>query len=623
MKTKEIYSLRKSKTGTHSVLLGKFGITFATTMAIMTAGGVVHANQVSVTPTAPATTQVAPSATTTQATTTNSSVPTSVPTGTTQPTAEKTINGAQDTVKGDVTSSTDAGVVVKEDATQDVTLNESNVVSETNKVLTDLNKQDQAVKDATATQEANTKAYTVSKTARDTAVSQGQSDLSQSTTTVKNQIAIAEKNKIDVATSTTNLTPHYISTAGLTGQALTDAMTKNIALYNKAIKDGIAMMDASSAQMKKQITDYLNAMAKYQAGVSTNTGLQWQKGVMLEAGDGATKQTGTENVVDFGDGTIKTAGIYATQGQNLDQNTDANFDNIFKINGTGSIWVRNTTNGDVKLTFSEINSPYNTGTYVDIWGDDKGGIAWSVFALYNGGANGGVGEDGSPNGSGIAGRILNYVYSYKATAETTKGVSVVTFNDIDNKQTVKMSGLDGAKVTKGKNITQTGNDFVAGAGDVSQGSVGNLGSNGVKWNFSSAEKRNFTFVHSTDGKNTSIVGGIFGSASDVPAKPVAPKLTAKLAVLTVPVAPEAPKPVEVTVHYYNIKTTPVDTPKPKTPMQYTPTAATQVAASSVLGLPHTGDETENTVVQMAMGLLLVSFAGFSVIKTNKNQEKLL
>lgn len=623
METKEIYSFRKFKTGTHSALLGKFGITFATSVALMYAGGVAHAEQVTGTSIVPTTTQVVPSSTKGPTTTKNSSVPTSVPEGTTQSTAEKTINSAQDSVKSDVRTATDTGVKVTTGPLTDVTLNESNVVSESNRVLTDLNKQDQAVKDATATQQANTKAYTDAKTSRDTAVSQGQSDISHSTQDVKDQIVIAEKNKLDVTTTTTNLTPKYVDTKGLTGPALTDAMTKNIALYNKAVKDGIAMMDTSSAQIKKQITDYLNAMAKFQAGVSTNTGLQWQNGVVLEAGDGVTKQTGTENVVDFGDGTIKTASIYATQGQNLDQNTDANFDNIFKINGTGSIWVRNTTNGDVKLTFSEINSPYNTGTYVDIWGDDKGGIAWSVFALYNGGANGGVGEDGSPNGSGIAGRILNYVYSYKATAETTKGVSVVTFNDIDNKQTVKMSGLDSAKVTKGKNITQTGNDFVAGTGDVSQGSVGNLGSNGVKWNFSSAEKRNFTFVHSTDGKNTSIVGGIFGSASDVPVKPVASKLTAKLAIVTVPVAPEAPKPVEVTVHYYNIKTIPVVTPKPKTPTQYTPTAATQVAASSVLGLPHTGDKTENTVVQMAMGLLLVSFAGFSVIKTNKNQEKLL
>lgn len=620
METKEFYSIRKFKTGTNSALLTKLGITFATSVALMYAGGVAHAEQVTGTSIVPTTTQVVPSSTKGPTTTKNSSVPTSVPEGTTQSTAEKTINSAQDSVKSDVRTATDTGVKVTTGPLTDVTLNESNVVSESNRVLTDLNKQDQAVKDATGTQQANTKAYTDAKTSRDTAVSQGQSDISHSTQDVKDQIAIAEKNKLDVTTTTTNLTPKYVDTKGLTGPALTDAMTKNIALYNKAVKDGIAMMDTSSAQIKKQITDYLNAMAKFQAGVSTNTGLQWQNGVVLEAGDGVTKQTGTENVVDFGDGTIKTASIYATQGQNLDQNTDANFDNIFKINGTGSIWVRNTTNGDVKLTFSEINSPYNTGTYVDIWGDDKGGIAWSVFALYNGG----VGEDGSPNGSGIAGRILNYVYSYKATAETTKGISVVTFNDIDNQQTVSMSGLDGAKISKGINITQNGNNFVAGAGDVSQGSSGDLGTNGVKWQFTSADTRSFSFVHKTDGaKNTSIVGGIFGAASDVPVKPVATKLTAKLAVVTAPVAPEAPKPVEVTVHYYNVKTTPMVTPTPKTPTQYVPTAATQVAASSVIGLPHTGDETENTVVQMAIGLSLVSFAGLSVINTNKKKEKLL
>ncbi len=371
---------------------------------------------------------------------------------------------------------------------------------------------------------------------------------------VDDQVAVAKKNGIEVTTDTKDLTPKYVDTKGLTGSALTTAMAKNIALYNQAVKSGVGIMDASTAQMKKQIADYLLALSNYQKGVSSNTGLQWQNGVVLEAGSGATKQKGNENVVDFGDGTIKTAGMYATQGNNLDQNTDANFDNIFKIDGTGSILVKNTTNGDVKLTFSEINSPYNTGTYVAIWGDDKGGIAWSVFALYNGSGQGGAGEGAggnastsgrilnyvksykatADNGSGqggagegaggnasTSGRILNYVKSYKATADTTKGVSVVTFNDIDNQQTVKMSGLNGAKITTGKNISQTGNDFVAGSGDVSQGSAGELGSNGIKWNFSSADTREFSFTHSTAGKNTSIVGGIFGSASNVPQKPVA------------------------------------------------------------------------------------------------------
>ncbi|MSU87142.1 signal peptide protein [Streptococcus dysgalactiae subsp. dysgalactiae] len=605
MESKQIFSIRKFTTGTHSALLGKFGVTLATSVALMTAGGVVHAEEVTATPTAPTTTQVAPA-------TTQTSIPTSVPAGTTQDQAKTTIEGAQDTLKGDVTSATDSGVKVTTGATTDVTLNDSNAVSETNKVLIDLANQDKAVADAKAKQEANTKAYTEAKTTRDTAVSEGQSALSHSTQAVDDQVAIAKNNNLSVTTDTKDLTPQYVSTKGLTGQALTDAMAKNIALYNQAVKSGVGIMDASSADMKKQITAYLDAMAKHKAGISTNTGLQWQNAVTLEAGSGATKMSGTENVVDFGDQTIKTAGMYATQGNNLDQNKDANFNNIFKINGTGSILVKNTTNGDVKLTFSDITTTgVNTGTYVAIWGDDKGGIAWSVFALYNGAGQGGAGKGAGGNASN-SGRILNYVTTYKAQAETTKGVSVVTFNDIDNQQTVKMTGLDGAKIVTGKNITQTSNTFVAGAGDVSQGSAGDLGSNGIKWSFDSAETRNFTFTHSTAGKNTSIVGGIFGSASDIPKEPVAPKLTAHKATVEAPVAPEVPKAQEVSVHYYNVKTTP-------TPTEYKPNPKTPVATASV-GLPTTGDKAEGSVIQTVLGALMVSFVGFTAMKSRKEEK---
>ncbi|OHX26503.1 signal peptide protein [Streptococcus iniae] len=616
MESKEIFSIRKFKTGTHSALLGKFGVTLATSVALMTAGGVVHAEQVTGTTTAPTTSQVAP-----VTATTSTKIPTSVPTGTTQEQAKTTIDGAQDTLKDNVAGAEKAGVEVTTGATTDVTLNDSNVVDKTNEVLTDLSNQDKAVAEAKAKQEANQKAYTEAKTDRDTAVSEGQSDLSHAEQGVDDQVAVAKKNGIEVTTDTKDLTPKYIDTKGLTGSALTTAMAKNIALYNQAVKSGVGIMDTSTAQMKKQIADYLLALSNYQKGVSSNTGLQWQNGVVLEAGSGATKQKGNENVVDFGDGTIKTAGMYATQGNNLDQNTDANFDNIFKIDGTGTIWVKNTTNGDVKLTFSEINSPYNTGTYVAIWGDDKGGIAWSVFALYNGAGQGGAGEGAGGNAS-TSGRILNYVKSYKATAETTKGVSVVTFNDIDNQQTVKMSGLDGAKITTGKNISQTGNDFEAGSGDVSQGSAGELGSNGIKWNFSSADTREFSFTHSTAGKNTSIVGGIFGSASNVPQKPVAPKLTAHKATVTAPIAPTAPVNQKVTVHYYKVTTTPTpEKPqKPQKPTTYKPvTPQTPVAQSSV-GLPTTGDKAEGSIVQMALGALMVSFVGFTALKGRKKGE---
>lgn len=614
MESKEKFSIRKFKTGTHSALLGKFGVTLATTIALATAGGVVHAEQVTGTPTAPTTSQVAPATTTTP----TAEIPTSVSAGTTQATAEKTINSAQDTLEDNVASAEKSGVEVTTGETTDVTLNDGNVVDKSNEVLTDLSNQDKAVAEAKAKQEANQKAYTDAKTSRDTAVSEGQSDLSHSEQGVDDQVAVAKKNGIEVTTDTKDLTPKYVDTKGLTGSDLTTAMAKNIALYNQSVKDGVGIMDASTAQMKKQIADYLLALSNYQKGVSSNTGLQWQNGVVLEAGSGATKQKGNENVVDFGDGTIKTAGMYATQSNNLDQNTDANFDNIFKIDGTGTIWVKNTTNGDVKLTFSEINSPYNTGTYVAIWGDDKGGIAWSVFALYNGSGQGGAGEGAGGNAS-TSGRILNYVKSYKATAETTKGVSVVTFNDIDNQQTVKMSGLDGAKTTTGKNISQTGNDFEAGSGDVSQGSAGELGSNGIKWNFSSADTREFTFTHSTSGKNTSIVGGIFGSASNVPQKPVAPKLSAHKATVTAPIAPTAPANEKVSVHYYKVVTTPTPV-KPTGYKPSTPTPQTPVAQASI-GLPDTGDKQEGFAIVTALGLLSVVFAGFTSLKSLKKEEK--
>ncbi|WP_343233275.1 signal peptide protein [Streptococcus dysgalactiae] len=573
----------------------------------------MHAEQVTGTNTAPTTTQVAPATSTPTA-----EIPTSVPAGTSQPVAEKTINSAQDTLKDNVASAEKSGVEVTTGETTDVTLNDGNVVDKSNEVLTDLSNQDKAVAEAKAKQEANQKAYTDAKTSRDTAVSEGQSDLSHSEQGVDDQVAVAKKNGIEVTTDTKDLTPKYVDTKGLTGSDLTTAMAKNIALYNQAVKDdGVGIMDTSTAQMKKQIADYLLALSNYQKGIASNTGLQWQNGVVLIGLPGATHMSGTENVVDFGDGTIKTASMYATQSNNLDQNTDANFDSIFKIDGTGSILVKNTTNGDVKLTFSEINSPYNTGTYVAIWGDDKGGIAWSVFALYNGSGQGGAGEGAGGNAS-TSGRILNYVKSYKATAETTKGVSVVTFNDIDNQQTVKMSGLNGAKITTGKNISQTGNDFVAGSGDVSQGSAGELGSNGIKWNFSSADTREFSFTHSTAGKNTSIVGGIFGSASNVPQKPVAPKLTAHKATVTAPIAPTAPANEKVSVHYYKVVTTPTPV-KPTGYKPSTPTPQTPVAQSSV-GLPTTGDKAEGSVIQMVIGALMVLFVGFTALKGRKEEK---
>ena len=655
-------------------------------------------------------------------------ISTSVPEGATQEQVAQGIDKAQDTLKSNVKTAKEVGVVVKEGETKEVTINNDNAHQKGEEILTDLAKQEKTLKEATEKQvtnqkayenstkdyketvskgqaklqksakgvdevvneakkiginvkevssttspkyeklqglegeellkanaenlslydkaveegvkiqdqsktelkqaidtyNADKKAYSDSKAERDLAVSKGQAEIQKSTKSVDEQVALAKKNSLAIVENTTNRKPQYKDVSNLKGDALRKAIKENIKLYNEAVKSATANMDQSSSEANKKINEFLTADAKYKKGIATNTGLKWQT---LSGSNGAEKMTGNEDVIDEGDHTLRLAGTYATQSLALNQNTDANFNNIFKINGKGTVHVKNTTNGDVDITFSEINSPYNTGTYVAVWGDNNGGIAWSVFALYNGSASSsGGGEAGSTgSGAGIAGRILNYVYSYKAEVATTNGVSVVTFNDIDNTQTVVVTSLDGSKVETGKNITAKGNSYSAGAGDVSQGSSGILDSNGVRWTFEEAKKQNFSFVHSVVGNNTSIVGGIFGSASQIaqaPQKPLlsvkketvempeapkdvaSPSYTVKKVNVDVPQQPEAPKPVEAEVHYYKVTTTPEqpEVPKPQAPQGKV--------------LPHTG-----TKASTALMLAGLSLAGIGVgVALRKKEE---
>lgn len=717
--TKQIFSLRKFKTGTHSALLAKYGIVLATTAVLMGAGA-VSADEVTTSQTKPTTEVVAPAAgqasvsaetSAKKQSAVTSDIPTSVPVHTTQDQAVTAVEDAQATLKDNVSTAKDTGVVVKEGDTKEVVINSGNAAEKTSEILTDLNQQDKAVKEATEKQKANQKAYEEAtkehssvvkkgqenlsnsakeldkvvaeakksglnvketttttkpkykevkglegeelrkadaenlglytkavsvgvaeqdkskadlkrtldtynadkkayndtKSERDLAVSKGQSEIQKSTKAVEDTVALAKKNELAITETTTTTKPKFKDIKGLKGEELRKAVAENVKLYNEAVKNATANMNTSSSEANKKINEYLLADANYKKGIATNTGLKWKNGVTLSGSNGAEKQTGNEDVIDDGDHSLRLAGTYATQSLSLNQNTDANFDNIFKINGSGTIHVKNTTNGDVDITFSEINSPYNTGTYVAVWGDDNGGIAWSVFSLYSGSASSsGGGEAGSGgSGAGIYGRILNYVYSYKATVKTSNDVSVVTFNDIDNTQAITMNGLDGAKVETGKNIQASGNAYSAGAGDVSQGSSGILDSNGVRWTFEKANKQEFTFVHTVEGNNTSIVGGIFGAASEVakapekptlsvqketvdipeaPTAPTPPTVTVKKVNVTVPEAPEAPKPVEVEVQYYKLTTTPTpETPKPVEPKKVLPSTGEAGSVLSIIG----------------------------------------
>lgn len=754
--TKQIFSIRKFKTGTYSALLAKYGIALAAATVLMGAA-TVSADETTATPVQPATELVAPAApkVATPETTpvqaqpeVKSDIPTAVPANATQNQAVKAVDGAQATLKDSVSSAKEAGVAVKEGDTKEVVINDGNASEKTSEVLTDLNKQDQAVKEAQAKQEANQKAYEETSANREKAVKDGQSSLSASTKEVDQLMEQAKKAGLLVTESTTDKTPGYKDTKGLTGDALRKVMAENVALYKEAIEAGIALQnksvedlkrdlalyqanqkaytqantahkDAKSAgvadlelangrqnqvvdlakkngvaiatktettsptyapvaglegdalvkaieeniaKYKKVVADavgkedkstndakakleaYLKELADYNAGKGTQSGIKWAGNTTVEAGT-AQKMTGNEPAVSWGN--LKTAAADAIQSLDRNQNTDANFDNLFKINGSGTVIIKNTTNGDVTLKISNINAWTAENTYLAVWGAKDGGIAWGVFATTHGTVSAGAGEGATGGNIGATGAILAAVKSYDYEVSTSKEVSTVTFNDIDNQQTVSMNGLDGSKLVKGRNIQQSGNSYSAGPGDVSQASGGIIDSNGVQFNFDTAKKVTFSGSHYLPGYiNTSIVAGIFGVASEVPKepkkpnlevtktdvavpeapqapkpitvavkkatvgapkagdKPVPPTVAVEKVTVTAPDAPEAPKPVEVDVHYYKMTTTPTpEAPAPKTP----------VAQASVL--PSTGEK--GSVLAVLGGALLT---GLSLIGLRKRKE---
>lgn len=637
-----------------------------------------------------------------------SDIPTSVPAHTTQDQAVAAVNNAQTTLKDNVSTAKDTGVVVKEGDTREVVINNGNAAEKTSEVLTDLNQQDKAVKEATEKQAANQKAYEETSKEHEAVVKEGQEHLDKSTAEVDQLIDQAKKSGLLVTETTTDQTPKYKDVKGLTGDELRKAMAENLGLYQAAIKAGITLQDKSVADLKaalalyqanqkaytdastalkdaksagvaelegadgrqNQVVDlakknhvpvdvktetvnpkyidtkglagdklyqaiknnivvyqkavadsvgkqdastkeaqtkleaYLKALADYQAGIGRESGIKWAENTTVEAGT-AQRMAGDEPAVSWGN--LRTAAADAIQSLDRNQNTDAKFDYIFKINGSGTVTIKNTSNGDVTLKISNIQAWTAENTYLAVWGAKDGGIAWGVFATTHGTVTGGAGEGATGGNVGATGAILAMVKSYDYEVSTSNAVSTVTFNDIDNNQTVTLNGLDGAKLVKGRNVTQSGNSYSAGAGDVSQASGGVIDSNGVQFNLDTAKKVVFSGTHYLPGYiNTSIVAGIFGVASEVPKEPKKPNLEVKNLDVMVPESPEAPKPIsvavqkvavtapdapeapapaEVSVHYYKMTTTPEEpTPAPHTPVQKASVLPSTGEAGSVLSV---------------------------------------
>ena len=370
---------------------------------------------------------------------------------------------------------------------------------------------------------------------------------------------------------------------------------EKIKAKDKAIMEAKGLKFTGNYAQDQKTVDQWNKANAGKVIKTIQTGLSATSGTTFEVVSGATKVTApsrTNKVI---------------QGRDLDTNLDANFNNVFLLDdksGTAKIKVKNTSHGDVTLTFSNVTpSPDSafTSSYVALWSAEDGGIGYGVFTGAGSGANAGGGVDGQ---SGYAGSGEYYderngwVKMVTVGVETdATDVSEVTINDVDSNQVIDVSNIEGAKVSTGANISQSGTSFTANDSAQSQSTAGVLDSNGIGWSFAKGQKINFSFIHSnTADTSLSIVGGLFGRASqkEIKEKPISiekyndPKYTPKPVISIKPyVAVPKEKKVEVEYHKTYVKEIPPtpETPKtPEKPKEQKPSLPNTGTVESSLGL---------------------------------------
>ena len=390
---------------------------------------------------------------------------------------------------------------------------------------------------------------------------------------------------------------------------------EKIKAKDKAIMEAKGLKFTGNYAQDQKAVDQWNKANAGKVIKTIQTGLSATSGTTFEVVSGATKVTApsrTNKVI---------------QGRDLDTNLDANFDNVFLFddkNGTAKIKVKNTSHGDVTLTFSNVTpSPDSafTSSYVALWSAEDGGIGYGVFTGAGSGSNAGGGVDGQ---SGSAGSDSYYderngwVKMVTVGVETdASDVSEVTINDVDSNQVIDVSNIDGAKVSTGANISQSGTSFTANDSAQSQSTAGVLDSNGIGWSFAKGQKINFSFIHSnTADTSLSIVGGLFGRASqkEIKEKPISiekyndPKYTPKPMISIKPYVP-VPKEKQVEVEYHKtyVKEKPVTPEKPKEEKPVTPEKPKEQKPE----LPNTGTAESSLGLAGVVGVLatVLGFAG--------------
>lgn len=384
------------------------------------------------------------------------------------------------------------------------------------------------------------------------------------------------------------------------------------AKYEQAKADYEKVLASNKEIMEKHGLTYTGDYAKDKASVDA-----WNKANAGEKGEsGLTATANTTFEAVSGATKVDTPKIarWSIQGYNGETNTDANLDNVFLFDdktGTAEIKVKGTSHGDVTLRFSGITPAGGSGfarSYVALWSAQDGGIGYGVFLSAGAGdANGGGGVDGQGGGGAINQYLSDrqgWIKNVKVEVITdANDVTDVTLNDIDNMQYVTVdNGLDGASLSMGANMSQSGNVFTANDNDKSDSTAGVLDSNGLGWTFAKGQKIQFSFDHTnTRDDSFSIVGGLFGRASQKKVEPIEIVKAEEPKLETIELKPDEklPEIQEISVEYH--KTTVLPQPKPQQPKSE---------------LPNTG--TESTFLTSVIGLMSLALGGL-VAKTKKEK----
>ncbi|WP_273754856.1 KxYKxGKxW signal peptide domain-containing protein [Leuconostoc mesenteroides] len=519
-----------------------------------------------------ATTDDATKTATVSSTAEKSTVPTTAGSNVTQDQAKDAVDKAQDTVKSDADTASKAGVDVTTGKTTDVTINDDNASSKTNEVLSDLNKQDQAVKDATAKQQANDQAYQTATTEQTDATKQGQADLDKSTSDLDKTVDDVKQAGIDVSVKVSQTAPEYKSLKGIEGQDLLDAMAYNIDLYNKAIADGVATQNQDAQTLAKLTAEYQKQVADYQA-----------KKAAVDKANADKKAAYDKAVAEF-EKAVNTEISMSAQTQ-----TDA-------ASGQYKTFMTSTVNQ--KTGEFTLEHDMNDGVNIIGHGVLKAKVNWKIDA------NG----DGSETITVSSIELYSYTYTnYYQNSAVNQNINFHVY-DLNGKELFSVYHNGNTTFTKNLNTTTAINKTFTLAPNATSSAI----------QFLTVDDN---WIWNTHGqvdwqiKNTNVAP----KSPDYEQEPIAPVASkASVHKITVADMPTADKPQvqKVDVHYYNIKKTPK---VEKTVTPATPATPQAVETASILPTTHANENQGGALLSAMAGLASLGLA-FGISKKGKKQN---